>query len=106
MREKLNEFIGDCFVEDCRSASGLTEAIVDALPGMIKPLEWEVFDSETAWARSPFGTYRYGGEALTLSTQKNYVGDGLGNWRMVNIDAAKAAAQADYTRRIMSAFGL
>lgn len=69
----------------------------------VKPLAWEVFDAETAWAHSPFGTYRYDAPKLTLSTQKNYVGDGLGNWRMGDFEAAKAAAQADYERRILSA---
>lgn len=98
------------YIEDGENAcpscggSGHKDDATPAAQGVVKPLEWEVFDVGTAWAHSPFGTYRYNFPKLTLSTQKNYVVDEFEDCEMSSLEAAKAAAQDDYERRIRSAF--
>lgn len=86
--------------------NGLRDAIVtiDAIPAAqvtVKPLEW--FEVEK---------YRYGGKYTSEGYTIRYIegffildfaGNGKTVWRFPTIEAAKAAAQADYDARIRSA---
>lgn len=76
----------------------------------VKPLEWSFFDASTWWAETVGGLYRInerGDGAVILAKDADIMryiddnGDDWGGWP--SIDHAKAAAQADYERRILSA---
>jgi hypothetical protein len=89
----------------------MTDDELDGLAHLVKHLEWEEIR-----AQSPFGEYatgRIGGEwrvYLNLSTGRvnghMVVAEGEEETFEAAGEAAKAAAQADYTRRILSALNL
>jgi hypothetical protein len=86
---------------------------IAALPAVtvgVRPLVWENFDAWEYWARSPVGTYyvreRNGVWKAVLDAKAGmtivyeYTTDGL---TPEDYQAAKTAAQADYTARILAA---
>ena len=82
-----------------------------AVAGMVVPLEWVTFDKGTCWAYCALGSYhvneRYGRFSVELVTGSmvRHIGRTNGTFSK-DLDDAKAAAQADYTRRILAALGL
>ena len=74
----------------------------EALEGMVKPLSWfEVEKSRLGGKYTADGyTIRYV-EGLWLL---DFAGGSKSKWRFIDLEAAEAAAQADYTRRIVAAF--
>jgi hypothetical protein len=83
------------------------DAIIAALPDMVQPLVWirgagcwRVKDEDGATLYEA-----YGGNGTTLCAHWRRADVGR-NIPAENLGDAKAAAQADYTRRILSAFGI
>ena len=110
-------------------AEAATDAILAALPGMVVPLAWEpIVGKRCSRERAP----AFGGEYQIVMLDPGpdevphlYFEMGLGvfmfrfeleddpDWpgerrptQFPSVEAAKAQAQADYTRRIMSALGI
>ena len=84
---------------DILNGHEVADAILAALPGMVKPLVWS--NSYGVWrAETPFGEYKVMGRVLTLPLPMNpqQVHNG--------VDSSKAAAQAHYVAQIMSALGV
>lgn len=84
------------------------------LPPKVKPLEWTVFDAWTMWVETSIDKWSIDdigkdGEEGCVLFKKNgqivrYFDEDGNDWGMwPSIEAAKAAAQADYERRILSA---
>ena len=86
----------------------------DLVTPRVKPLAWVVFDAWTMWAETSVGKYAINDIAsndesgcvlLKIDGKcQRYIdpiGDDWGMWP--NIGEAKAAAQADYERRVLSA---
>jgi hypothetical protein len=70
----------------------------------VKALEWDNFDADTWWCHTEVGTYRVNKRSGQWSTV-NSVGDDTSTIgpQENSEKAAKATAQADYERRILSA---
>ena len=92
LRDEPSAFKRQCFRDGWDSA-------IAALPDMVQPLVWDIhYSREQIGATGLFGEVyvtRFGGEWFHK-----------GECFAEDVDAAKAAAQADYTRRILSAFGI
>ena len=70
----------------------MTDDELDGLEHLVKPLEWR--DSYGVWrSETPFGDYIATGKILKIGT--------LAMSPEVVCDDPRAAAQADYTRRIL-----
>ena len=104
LRDTLADIIGAAPMSSIHSALSEYRKAIRALPAVdvgVKPLEW--FEVEK---------YRYGGKYTSEGYTIRYVegffildfaGYGKAAWRFPTIEAAKAAAQADYAARIRSA---
>lgn len=104
LREKLTEIVwSGTGGNDVDRAAKIADAIIAALPGMVPPLVWS-FVASTG-ERNVHEAYEFCGR---------YVAWPDGAWRLHGhrvggigeggtLDAAKAAAQADYEARILSA---
>jgi len=104
---------GNSFAQD--EARKRADAIIAALPGMIKPLEWEFrYNRKDMWCDTPLGTFSIGNIHgtwmwfhLTAREDQEYTFKGCAGALGRNSKAnAKKAAQAHYTAQIMAAFGL
>lgn len=72
----------------------------------VKPLEWRQFTDDAWVAPTEIGRYRiywYGGNDWCSFLES---GNGAFNAASASLEAAKAAAQADYEARILSALDL
>ena len=89
VHENANRYLHGVITGDAERLAG-TRVVV-------KPLEWDHFDNGNAYARTYFLTYcaNTDGTWMFRNGVRTKVGDDL--------DAAKAAAQADYERRILFA---
>lgn len=108
MRDKISKleidpsYIGDD-VEFIVGYDG-ADAIIAALPECIQPLKWEeaMESANPSYspnvATTPFGDYHANDHAFWLGYEHATRCEGR--------EAAKDAAQADYSRRILSAFGI
>ncbi|MBO9430570.1 hypothetical protein [Sulfitobacter sp. R18_1] len=80
----------------------IADAIIAALPGLVKLLEWE-----KSWA---WGLDLWTSEGFEISHSKDQgwwvKGGGTTAFSPQSLEAAKAAAQAHYTAQIMAAFGI
>ena len=86
------------------------QAIIDALPGLIEPLEW---GGKGTWGSQPsyHADSAFGWLMLVDHTQHGNGFRVYPPWeepeeKHPTLEAAIAAAQADYTRRILAAFGV
>lgn len=109
MRDQLIELIDDNLTFDEAgnlyeyAIESVADAIIAALPDMVQPLVWMEGGSDSFMHDADF----------VDTTQTYQIQEGL-FWYAAEVqgvpcgsnDAAKAAAQADYTRRILSAFGI
>jgi hypothetical protein len=87
------------------------DAIIAALPDMVQPLVWEDFDGRgakaAAWNKANYLINKWSdGRFDLVESYPGYQGGYIAESRYPTIEAAKAAAQADYTRRILSTFGI
>lgn len=96
--------------QTCPSDYDLAQAIIDALPGLVKPLEW---GEEGTWGSQPsyHADSAFGWLMLVDHTQHGNGFRVYPPWeepeeKHPTLEAAIAAAQADYTRRILAAFGV
>ena len=87
----------DVNVEDLRALLSQPEQL-GAEPVGVKPLDWNPFRAET-----PFGGYYYVDEQTGHEKPFLLSGSRIDLARFPTLEAAKAAAQADYERRIRSA---
>lgn len=83
-----------------------------ALASMVKPLEWEDFDGlgakASAFYQANYLIQKWSGEGryeVAMSYPGYQTGYDGPRWHPT-LEAAKAAAQADYTRRILAAVGV
>lgn len=87
------------------------ETLEDRLARCLKPLAWHNFDVWTWWAESPSGTYHveerngYWQVELRVGGLVHHVFS-TDDTTPEDMDAAQAAAQADYTARILAALDL
>lgn len=87
------------------------ETLADRLARCVKPLAWHNFDVWTWWAESPSGTYHveerngYWQVELRVGGLVHHVFS-TDDTTPEDMDAAQAAAQADYTARILAALDL
>lgn len=101
---------GNSFAQD--EARKQSDAILELLKGAVKQLQWEAehdfYCSELFECETGFGKY----SAFLAVGNSDYswcLEDGPDmpeQHGLASLEAAKAAAQADYTRRILSALGL
>ena len=105
LREKLSDAVlegidavHDMDVTHDAYAWSAADAIIAALPDMVKPLEW---------ARHPIGWNCTGFMIDARNTKAIYVMRGLyGKPRFDTVEEAKAACNAHHVAQVLSAFGI
>jgi len=100
MRDQLVKIIASEVVGRTASSGArlAADAIIAALPDMVQPLVWMRNGSHYAGGHG-YVVRKFGG--VYIMTCRNKF-----EQEFNTLEAAKAAAQADYTRRILSAFGI
>lgn len=95
-RKKLVDIIRDQPDETVK----LADAIIAALPGLVKPLEWrDCAEYSTCLTDSDYSIKYWAKEKLWVDRYTTMR-------RNDTLEAAKAAAQAHYVAQIMAAFGI
>lgn len=109
LREKIAELeIDPEYIGDHRkyvAGYDAADAILALLRESVRPLDWEYNERNHTYTSGPYCIYNtmpIAGESLTwvcaFTTSRRTF--------QPSLEAAKAAAQADYTRRVLSAMGL
>lgn len=92
-------------------AEAAADAIIDALPSLVKPMKWRESDTGDWICDTVFGRYQIQRGAArwccmcAMGVRHRPSGDEGPTWHRTEV-AAKAAAQSDYTRRILAALGV
>ena len=97
-------------IVDAMNRRALPAADTSALGAVVKPLVWHTYDVWTHWAESTSGTYRVQERngvwrtSLLLPQTEHIVYEyDADDTTPADFEAARAAAQADYTARILAA---
>lgn len=100
IRDAIAQVIHDCDMER-DSFRDIADAVIAALPGLVKPLEWE----DVGLGRHIAGNYSTKDRMDYWGVYRNFVAIEDG-YQQPTLEAAKAAAQVHYTAQIMAAFGI
>lgn len=107
MTQTLKEKIRDALIEQSEphinNPSHCTDAILSVIAESVEPMKWDI-SGKTCFAETEIKGYSVSPSMTTDGYRLITSGNGL-TYHPTR-DAAKAAAQADYNRRILSALGL
>ena len=103
MRERIADMVKNYDWNAGADQSQVADAIIAALPGMIKPLEWDDIDPSTKGATGVAGQ-RYTIWAMDSCGYVVFPGTSVGERFVGGAVAAIAAANAHHVASIMGAF--